>query len=53
MADEQTLGQAEWIVNARKAEDADGRTVALIKGEWAMNYLKEKNPNIEFQDTPY
>ncbi len=49
----EAIDQAEWIVNARKAEDADGRVVALIKGEWAMNYMKEKNPNIEFCDTPY
>lgn len=47
------LDAVEWIVNARKSEDADGRPVALIKGEWAMNYMAEKNPNIRFQDTPY
>lgn len=42
----------EWIVNARKAEDADGRPVALIKGEWALNYMIERNPDILFLDTP-
>jgi peptide chain release factor 3 len=47
------LDNVEWIVNARKAEDADGRTVALIKGEWALNYMIEKNPNVRFLDTPY
>jgi peptide chain release factor 3 len=46
------LDKVEWIVNARKAEDADGRTVALIKGEWALNYMIEKNPGIHFSDTP-
>ena len=47
------LDKVEWIVNARKAEDADGRVVALIKGEWALNYMIEKNPNIQFLETPY
>lgn len=47
------LDNVEWIVNARKAEDADGRTVALIKGEWALNYMIEKNPHICFLDTPF
>jgi peptide chain release factor 3 len=47
------LEKTEWIVNARKAEDADGRPVALIKGEWALNYMVEKNPHIRLQDTPY
>lgn len=42
----------EWIVNARKAEDADGRTVALVKGEWALNYMIERNPDVRFQETP-
>ncbi|MEB3285964.1 MAG: peptide chain release factor 3 [Vampirovibrionales bacterium] len=42
----------EWIVNARKAEDAQGRAVALVKGEWALNYLIEKNPDIVFSDIP-
>ncbi|MGE0200725.1 MAG: peptide chain release factor 3 [Candidatus Melainabacteria bacterium] len=41
-----------WIVNARPAEDALGRPVALVKGEWALNYLLEQNPDITFSDTP-
>jgi len=47
------LDKVEWIVNARRAEDANGRLVALIKGEWALNYMLEKNPGIRFSDTPY
>jgi peptide chain release factor 3 len=43
----------EWIVNARQAEDADGRLVAMVKGEWALNYLIERNPNVKFMETPY
>jgi peptide chain release factor 3 len=43
----------EWIVNARRAEDADGRVVALVKGEWALNYLVERNPEVRFLDTPF
>lgn len=50
--DSEAQGKVEWIVNARKAEDADGRLVALIKGEWALNYLIEKNPHIPFLETP-
>lgn len=50
--DDNALDKMEWIVNARKAEDADGRPVALIKGEWALNYMKERNPNIRFLETP-
>ena len=53
VGDQEALDKTEWIVNARKAEDADGRTVALIKGEWALNYMMEKNPHVRFQDTPY
>lgn len=53
VSDSDNLDTVEWIVNARKAEDADGRTVALIKGEWALNYMMEKNPTLQFQDTPY
>lgn len=51
--DPQKLDRIEWIVNARKAEDADGRLVALIKGEWALNYMMEKNPDIQFTETPF
>jgi peptide chain release factor 3 len=51
--DQAAQDKVEWIVNARKAEDADGRSVALIKGEWALNYLIEKNPHIQFLETPY
>jgi peptide chain release factor 3 len=51
--DQAALDKVEWIVNARKAEDADGRVVALIKGEWALNYMIEKNPHIQFLETPY
>lgn len=47
----QALDKVEWIVNARKAMDADGRLVALIKGEWALNYMMEKNPDIRFLET--
>lgn len=50
---EGAIDNVEWIVNARKTEDADGRPVALIKGEWALNYMIEKNPHIQFLDTPY
>jgi peptide chain release factor 3 len=46
------ISRMEWIVNARKAEDADGRVVALVKGEWALNYLLERNPELLFQETP-
>jgi peptide chain release factor 3 len=46
------IGNMEWIVNARKAEDALGRHVALVKGEWALNYLIEKNPDIVFSEIP-
>jgi peptide chain release factor 3 len=41
-----------WIVNARKAQDADSRPMALVKGEWALNYLIEQNPAIQFVETP-
>ncbi|HEY9686763.1 MAG TPA: peptide chain release factor 3 [Coleofasciculaceae cyanobacterium] len=50
--DADAMAKVEWIVNARKAEDADGRPVALVKGEWALNYMMEKNPHIRFLDTP-
>ena len=46
------LEKMQWIVNARKAEDAYGRPVALVKGEWALNYLIEQNPDITFHDIP-
>jgi len=51
-ASQEALAKAEWIVNARKTEDADGRPVALIKGEWALNYMLERNPDITFLETP-
>ncbi|MEM0952145.1 MAG: peptide chain release factor 3 [Cyanobacteria bacterium P01_H01_bin.74] len=41
-----------WIVNARKAEDANGHLLALIKGQWALDYLIEKNPKITLTETP-
>ncbi len=52
VGDPDALDRVEWIVNARKAVDADGRPVALIKGEWALNYMMERNPDIRFSDVP-
>jgi hypothetical protein len=30
----------------------EGRPMALIKGEWALNYMLENNPDIQFIATP-
>ncbi len=46
------VSNMEWIINARKAEDAEGRPVALIKGEWALNYMLERNPDTQFLEVP-
>jgi peptide chain release factor 3 len=48
----EVLAKMTWIVNARKATDADDRPVALVKGDWALNYLLEQNEAIRFRDQP-
>ncbi len=46
------LENINWIVNARRAEDTQGRPMTLFKGEWALNYMLEQNPNVQFHPTP-
>jgi peptide chain release factor 3 len=50
--DPKALEKVQWIVNARRAEDSRGRPVALLKGEWALNYMMEKNPDVQFIAIP-
>nr|MBX2861144.1 peptide chain release factor 3 [Vampirovibrio sp.] len=45
---EQDLEGLEWITNARRAEDDTGRPMVMFRGEWSMNYMMEKNPDVEF-----
>jgi peptide chain release factor 3 len=51
-ADKETLANIYFANNAKPAEDTQGRPMALFKGEWAMNYMIEKNPEITFLETP-
>lgn len=46
------LENMNWIINARRANDAQGRPVALIKGEWALNHFIEQNPDIKLSEVP-
>ncbi|MBY0402767.1 MAG: peptide chain release factor 3, partial [Cyanobacteria bacterium] len=46
------LDGLKWIVNAKKAEDPQGRAMALFKGEWALNYMLEQNPEVNFSPIP-
>lgn len=34
----------------RLVEDPDGRKAVLLDGEWALGYVKDKNPELEFTD---
>lgn len=48
----ETLKKVDWISNARRAEDAYGNPMALLKGEWALNFMLEKNPGIQLLEVP-
>jgi peptide chain release factor 3 len=52
VGDDKHVQAMTWMVNARKGEDLEGRPMALIKGEWALNYMLENNPDIQFIATP-
>jgi len=49
--DAATVDGLYWTTSAKKAEDAEGNPMALFKGEWALNFMMEKNPDMVFAAT--
>ena len=41
-----------WPTGTAFAEDMDDRPVGLFAGEWNVNDLREKNPDVRFLDEP-
>jgi peptide chain release factor 3 len=46
------LASIIWTSSTRFAEDGQGRPMALFKGEWVLNTMKEKYPKIQLLDLP-
>ena len=51
-ADPKALEKIYWVGNVRRAEDGQGRLMALFQGEWTLNYMVEKNPDVQFLAIP-
>lgn len=49
---EKDIAEVQWMVNAKRAEDFQERPMVLLKGEWTLNYMVEKNPKVEFVAIP-
>ncbi len=41
-----------WQYSAKKVTDSHDRLMALFQGEWSIDYMQEKNPDIEFLKVP-
>ena len=50
--DPQKVKAVRWPSGTAFAEDVEGRPVGLFAGEWNLNYLQEKNPDVAFLDAP-
>ncbi|MBW3623613.1 MAG: peptide chain release factor 3 [Armatimonadetes bacterium] len=46
------IKEIRWPTGTALAEDVEGRPVGLFAGEWNLNYLREKNPDVRFLDSP-
>lgn len=40
-----------WTTGSRRVEDSRGNSAVLFNGDWYLNYLQEKNPDLELLET--
>jgi peptide chain release factor 3 len=51
VAPPETLQNIHWGMGVRRVEDDYGNLVCLFESEWVLNYLAEKNPDLQLLET--
>ncbi len=41
-----------WQYSTKKVTDGEGRLMAIFQGEWSIDYMREKNPDLQFLAVP-